>query len=236
MAIFANVPLVPWASHQGLYSLSGKTSYHQISWSLEAARLGVIIIAPLWNLTGTSAALLPRGLSNIRAIANLATRDFTRSCSKTSYRLVNWGPDTLQVAGCTCAGNTGNIFHTTDFKGKPLASDPGMHHGKCVTHLPWCMSGSLTHGCGENVPGIPGACTTRNFTYILQEANDNTIAWLCIPPNAEFWSAFVVSLNKPLNSCRIFERPWCSCNVTLICNARFDTLLEAEHFRVKLHV
>ena len=22
--------------------------------------------------------------------------------------------------------------------------DPGMHHGTCVTHVPWCMSGSLT--------------------------------------------------------------------------------------------
>ena len=55
----------------GLYSLSGKTSYRQISWSLEAARLGVIIIAPLWNLTGTSAALLPRGLSNFRAIGKV---------------------------------------------------------------------------------------------------------------------------------------------------------------------
>ena len=23
-------------------------------------------------------------------------------------------------------------------------SDPDMHHGTCVTHVPWCMSGSLT--------------------------------------------------------------------------------------------
>ena len=27
---------------------------------------------------------------------------------------------------------------------KPLVSDPGMHHGTCVMHVPWCMSGSLT--------------------------------------------------------------------------------------------
>ena len=31
-------------------------------------------------------------------------------------------------------------------KRKPLVSDPGMHHGTCVTHVPWCMSGSLTRG------------------------------------------------------------------------------------------
>ena len=38
---------------------------------------------------------------------------------------------------------------------KPLVSDPGMHHGTCVTHVPRCMSGSLTRDGGENVPGIP---------------------------------------------------------------------------------
>ena len=51
---------------------------------------------------------------------------------------------------------------------KPIVSDHGMHHGKCVTHVPWCMSASLTRGVGENVPGIPGACTTRNFTQLAR--------------------------------------------------------------------
>ena len=51
---------------------------------------------------------------------------------------------------------------------KPLVSDPGMHHGTCVTHVPWCMSGSLSGGSGENVLGIPGACATRNFTYLVR--------------------------------------------------------------------
>ena len=51
---------------------------------------------------------------------------------------------------------------------KPLASDPCMHHGTCVTHVPWCMSGSLTLGNGEIVPGVPGACATRNVTYLVR--------------------------------------------------------------------
>ena len=34
---------------QGLYSLSGKMSYRQISWSLEAANLNYMIIASLWQ-------------------------------------------------------------------------------------------------------------------------------------------------------------------------------------------
>ena len=29
---------------------------------------------------------------------------------------------------------------------KPLVSDPGIHHGTCVTHVPWCMSGLQTRG------------------------------------------------------------------------------------------
>ena len=51
---------------------------------------------------------------------------------------------------------------------KPLVSDPGMHHGTCVTHVPLCMSESLTRGAGVNVPGIPGACATNNFTYLAR--------------------------------------------------------------------
>ena len=59
-------------------------------------------------------------------------------------------------------------FPTIDFKRKPLVSDPNMHHGTCVTHVPWCMSGSLTRGRGENVPGIPGACWTLNFACLVR--------------------------------------------------------------------
>ena len=51
---------------------------------------------------------------------------------------------------------------------KPLVSNPGMHHGTCVTHVPWCISGSLTRVGGENVTGIPGACANRNFTYLAR--------------------------------------------------------------------
>ena len=51
---------------------------------------------------------------------------------------------------------------------KPLVSNPGIHHSTCVTHVPWCMSGSLTCGGGEDVSGIYGACTTRNYTYLAR--------------------------------------------------------------------
>ena len=51
---------------------------------------------------------------------------------------------------------------------KLVVSDPGMHHGACVTHVPWCMSWSLTRGGEENFPGIPGACATRNIAYLVR--------------------------------------------------------------------
>ena len=62
----------------------------------------------------------------------------------------------------------GTFISRHRFQRKQLVSDPGMHHGTCVTHVPWCMSGSLTHGGGENVPGIPSACATRDFTYLAR--------------------------------------------------------------------
>ena len=53
---------------------------------------------------------------------------------------------------------------------KPLVSDPGMHDGPCVSHVPWCMSGSLTRDGGESVPGIAGACAPA-ILRIWQEAH-----------------------------------------------------------------
>ena len=75
-------------------------------------------------------------------------------------------PDTQNV-DCAYAGN---VSPHRRLQRKPLVSDPGMHHGTCVTHVPWCMSGSLTRGGGENVPGIPGAWAPA-ILRILQEAH-----------------------------------------------------------------
>ena len=75
-----------------------------------------------------------------------------------------------KTAGCACAGNAGNVSPRHRIQRKLLVSDPGMHHGTCVTHVPWCMSGSLTPGGGENVPGIPGAFASA-ILRIWQEAH-----------------------------------------------------------------
>ena len=79
-----------------------------------------------------------------------------------------------KIAGCACAGNAGNVSPRRRFQTKPLVSDPGMHHGTCVPHVPWCMSESLTCGGRENVTGIPGACAPA-ISRIWQEAHGDDI-------------------------------------------------------------
>ena len=70
---------------KGLYSLSRRTSYRKISWSLVARRFRFRLFQSFWNLTGTSATGLPRynhyntqsrGFENSR---DLTVRPFTAS-------------------------------------------------------------------------------------------------------------------------------------------------------------
>ena len=88
---------------------------------------------------------------------------------------------------------------------KRLVSDLGMHHGTCVTHAPWCISGSLTRGDEKNVPGIPGACTTRNFTYLARCPYSNTLT--AVP--VYFCGIRVYFCGIPLCCCHIFRRHAC---------------------------
>ena len=44
-----------------------------------------------------------------------------------------------KIAGCACA-------EIPRFPPLPRVSNPNMHHDTYVTHVPWCMSGSLTIG------------------------------------------------------------------------------------------
>ena len=73
-----------------------------------------------------------------------------------------------KIAGCACAGNAGNVFPRRRFQRKPLVSDPGMHHGTCGTHVPWCMSGSLTCGDREKGSRHSRRLRTRYFAYLAR--------------------------------------------------------------------
>ena len=60
------------------------------------------------------------------------------------------------------------------FSPPPPLSDPDMHHGTCVTHVPWCMPGSITSGFlwsrrrGKTFPAFPAQRATRNYTYLVR--------------------------------------------------------------------
>ena len=92
-----------------------------------------------------------------------------KEVSLTVIVLIPWTSYQIRkIASSAYARNAVNVSSRLRLQRKPLVSDPGMHHGTCVTHVPWCMSGSLTRGGGENDPGIPGICAARKFTYLTR--------------------------------------------------------------------
>ena len=76
-------------------------------------------------------------------------------------------PDT-QNCGCACAGNAGNVFPVTAGKRSRHASRH-VRHARAVMHAGIAnYRFPLISTAGENVPGIPGACATCNFTYLVR--------------------------------------------------------------------
>ena len=57
----------------------------------------------------------------------------------------------------------------------PFSQPPTSKETTGVEHVPWCMPRSLIRSGGENVTGIPGACATRNFAYLVR----GPWAWPC---------------------------------------------------------
>ena len=75
-----------------------------------------------------------------------------------------------KIAGAHAPGMPGT------FSPPPQVSDPDMHHGTCVTHMPWCMPGSLTSSFlwnrrrGKTFPAFP-AHAQPAILRIWQEAH-----------------------------------------------------------------
>ena len=91
-------------------------------------------------------------------------------------------PDT-KIAGCACAGNA-----TLPPTSKETASWRS-RYASCVTHVPWCMLRLLNCGGGENAPGIPGASTTHNLTYLV---TGPWIKWIDHTGAGFFYSTFYI--------------------------------------------
>ena len=82
---------------------------------------------------------------------------YVHSLYEFCYRsYVQWASCQIRkIAGAHAPGMPGT------FSLSPHVSDPDMHHGTCVTHVPWCMPGSLTSGFlwnrwqGKTFPAFP---------------------------------------------------------------------------------
>ena len=86
-----------------------------------------------------------------------------------NYGISSWASCQIRkIAGCACAGNAGNVFPVNRRLAIPT----------CITTRAWrtcrdvCRDRLLAVyfevGGGENVPGITGACATRNFMYLVR--------------------------------------------------------------------
>ena len=124
-----------------------------LSWTVSIPNL----VSILWHATCATgdAKLLEGGVDRCRR--NMSSEIIT---TWASHRYVK-----LRVAHAP--GMPGMFFPP------PRVSNLDMHHGTCVTHVPWGMPRSLNSGFlwsrwGENVPGIPSACTTCNFTHLAR--------------------------------------------------------------------
>ena len=86
------------------------------------------------------------------------------------------------------------------FSPRPRVSDPDMHHGTCVTHVPWCMLGSLTNGFpwsrsrGKTFPAFPAHAQPTTLR-IWKEAHTLISVIGRLPdflPGGMCWSSFIM--------------------------------------------
>ena len=102
-------------------------------------------------------------------LKNLSENKVRRYAITDALHLLSMGllPDT-QNCGCACAGNAGNVFPVTAGKRSRHASRH-VRHARAVMHAGIAnYRFPLKSAAGENVPGIPGACATCNFTYLVR--------------------------------------------------------------------
>ena len=75
---------------------------------------------------------------------------------RSDYNPVLWASYQIRkIAGCACARNVGIVFPHPRFQRKPLVSDPDMHHGTCVTHVPDACRDRLPAVTGKTFPAFP---------------------------------------------------------------------------------
>ena len=125
---------------------------HQITMTSHGRQMSQITGNLIVRSTNCWVGIITKEISNIRHSGNFP---------------VGLLPDT-QNCVCACAGIAGNVFPVTACERSRHASRhvrdarAVMHAGISDYRFP------LKSAAGGNVPGIPGACATCNFTYLVR--------------------------------------------------------------------
>ena len=104
--------------------------------------------------------------------------------NKTSYGFLNGCPNgpLARYVNLRVAHAPGIPGIPGTFSPPPRVSDPDMHHGTCVTHVPWCMSGSLTSGfLRSRWRGKRSRHSRRNPQFYVSGKRPITTIWLEYP-------------------------------------------------------
>ena len=113
--------------------------------------------------------------------------------------------------GCACTGNAGNVFPATMGKQSRHASRhvrdarAVMHAGIANSRYP------LNSAAEENfpgIPGIPGACTTRNFTYLVRGPYSLCLLSQIYTKRQKYERRFYKKHNRWKNSFWCYEQYW----------------------------
>ena len=170
------IPLTSGAIHMMYYTDADHGSEKKI-WEAEAMVFTQSVVLLSEENTGAIAQANKTEVSSMPVQHDVATHASTSTA--TSASVLNCGsyqagtitmgllPDT-QNCGCACAGNAGNVFPVTAGKRSRHASRH-VRHARAVMHAGIAnYRFPLKLAAGENVPVIPGACATCNFTYLVR--------------------------------------------------------------------
>ena len=140
-------------------NIAGNQTYRDNITSRYGASLGISRVSLAFLIPDPHWAVYPHTLW---MLVGFSVNDFSRYPA-TSPKLID---NILLNAGLSywkilLIGTWAAAFvHAIDNK-RSRVSDPDMHHGTCVTHVPWCMPVSLTTGFlwsrprGESFPAFP---------------------------------------------------------------------------------
>ena len=107
----------------------------------------VLVTVAKRKLKSNTIGLANCGLTHSGQVTTYGYTDLCQPCCR-RHLVMGLLPDTLNRGLCMHRECWERFPHHR-LQRKPSVSDPGMHHGTWVTHVPWCMSGSQPAVAGK---------------------------------------------------------------------------------------